>query len=165
VWNWSGVLLVAAAGCTEQPSTVEPTPAPSLVINEVATAGTPSDWFEVVNVSDRRIDLSGLIFVDHAEAFLRAHRFPDVVLSPGERHVQTVTRGEHGFALGSSDGVWIYRFDDRALVDKVEWKHAAKRGASYARIPDVTGPFASATPTRGAPNSVPSRSLVLLDAR
>ena len=35
-----------------------------LVINEVAAAGEPSDWFELYNSSDKVIDLSGVTYTD-----------------------------------------------------------------------------------------------------
>ena len=61
--------------------------------------------------------------------------------------------GWPGFALGSDEelGIWLL---DGTLVASVDWEDG-QSGAdqSYARVPDVTGGFATVdTPTPGAAN-------------
>jgi hypothetical protein len=141
------------AGCVAEP---EPTPGPgSVVINEVAPAGDPHDWFEIINTSDRPIELSDFVFVDRQLDFARARRFPEGTLHPGGRHVQEVLRMEHGFQLGASEGLFVYHHEDRLLIDRVAWKKSqAPRNGSYARVPDGSGRFRpSRRPTPGAENA------------
>lgn len=147
---------------TEAPA-VRPAPAPDpaatrrptgLVINEVAAAGEPDDWFELINVGDRAIDLTDYVYVDARGDLDRARAFPGFELEPGERHVQYVRRAVGGFQLGADESLWIYRASDGALADGVDWaRGAAPRHGSYARIPDGTGAFRTLTrDTQDAPN-------------
>jgi hypothetical protein len=71
--------------------------------------------------------------------------------------VQAVARADVGFALGKSDGLFVYTFEDRRLIDGVEWRGGGSpKGGSLARIPDRTGGFVTvAHATRGAPNAGP----------
>jgi hypothetical protein len=152
--SWPLLLAGLLAGCGIEP---EPTPAPgSLAINEVAPRGEPHDWFEVVNRGDAPIELSDYVFVDRQVDFVRARRFPERTLAPGERHVQEVIRVEHGFQLGDSEALFVYHHDDRVLMDRVAWrKGSAPHRGTFARLPDAHGSFsASRRPTPGAPNAV-----------
>lgn len=146
------ILAAGAAGCVVEP---EAPPGPgSVVINEVAPSGEPHDWFEVVNNSDQPVELSDFVFVDRQVDFLRAKRFPEITLAPGERHVQEVIRTEQGFQLAASEALFIYRHDDRELIDRVTWKKgSAPHRGTYARLPDARGRFApSRRPTPGDAN-------------
>jgi len=125
-----------------------------LVINEVAAAGTPTDWFEVVNATTAPIQLSDFIFVDVADDFVKARPLTAGTLAPGARHVQDVSDAQNGFGLGGDEELWLYRASDQMLSDGVDWvEGASPAGGSFARIPDIFGPFTTVTPdTRGAPN-------------
>jgi len=149
---WLLILLGSAAGCIAEPG--EPPGPGALRINEVAPAGHPHDWFEVVNTGDQPIELSDFVFVDRQVDFLRAKRFPEVTLDPGERHVQEVIRIEQGFQLGDTEALFIYRHDDRVPIDRVAWKKgSAPHRGTYARLPDARGRFApSRRPTPGDEN-------------
>jgi hypothetical protein len=147
------VLLVAFAGCGTADAEVEPAaPAGGLRINEVAAAGTPNDWFEVVNRSDAPIELGDYVFVDAKGDLARARPFPDLTLGPHELHVQDVIKKSTGFGLGKSDGLRI--FAGGVLIDSVTWKAGASpRGGSFARVPDEIGDHVTVKlPTRGLPN-------------
>jgi hypothetical protein len=147
------ILAIGAAGCIGDVE--EPAGPGDLRINEVAPRGEPHDWFEVINTGDRPIELSDFVFVDRQVDFLRAKRFPEITLDPGERHVQEVIRVEQGFQLGDTEALFIYRHDDRVPIDRVAWKKgSAPHRGSYARVPDAGGRFqASRRPTPGGENA------------
>jgi hypothetical protein len=148
----------AAAGPSQPTCRAGVVPSPAarcgLVVNEVAAAGAPDDWFEVINTSGASIDLSDFVYVDTAGALDRAREFPAYELRPGERHVQYVSAPVAGFQLGSDEGLWIYRGDDGALVDHVDWlEGASPAGGSFARLPDGSGAFAPVLrDSQGGPN-------------
>ena len=152
------ILIASTCALSSEACTVDmvsdEAPRGGLVINEIAARGVPTDWFEVLNTSDQPIELSAFVFVDRRGTMARARRFPEVVLAPGQIHVQSVRHAEHGFALGESDGVWLYHFDDRRPVDHVAWAAGASPASgSYARVADGSGRFVTTTPaTPGAPN-------------
>ena len=130
-------------------------PSAALVINEVAAQGEPLDWFELYNASDSYLALANFVLADDLSDASKRVAFPaDLVIAPGGyRQIQLDKDGWPGFALGKDEelGVWTA---DGILADKVEWAEGqADAGASYARVPDVTGDFytvSSVTP--GAPN-------------
>lgn len=127
---------VGATACTE------PAPAPrhGLVLTEVAAAGEPYDWIEVLNVSGHPLDLVDYVYVDLRGDLERARPFSDVTLAPGERHLQPISDLRSGFALGPDEEVWIYRAADGALVDGADWDEgAAPAGGSLARLGDTGG--------------------------
>ena len=125
-----------------------------LVLNEVAAAGTPTDWFEVVNATAAPLELSDFLFVDALDDFVTARALGAGVIAPGARHVQDVADKLNGFGLGGDEAIWLYRAADQMLSDGVDWvEGASPAGSSFARIPDVTGSFVTVTPdTRDAPN-------------
>lgn len=125
-----------------------------LAVNEVAAAGDPTDWFELVNVSGAPVDLTGFMFIDEADDPSMAVPLPASILSPGARHVQEVTDGVTGFALGGDDALWLYRVGTTTACDGVDWGAGqSPSGGSFSRVPDGTGPFRTTTPdTRGVPN-------------
>lgn len=148
-------MVAVAAGCGR----TSETPRPPVVINEVAPAGD-GDWFEVLNVSDRSLELSDYIFVDIRDDFVRARHLDEVEVAPGGRYVQGVSAEDHGFALGDGDGLWLYAFDDRALVDDVTWRAGdARHDTTLARLPDGTGAFhRGSRPSPGYRNRRPRSS-------
>lgn len=125
-----------------------------LAVNEVAAAGNPGDWFELVNVSAGPVDLSGFRFIDEAMDPTMAFALPPTVLAPGARHVQEVSDALNGFGLGAGDALWLYRTGTTAPCDGVDWASGdSPDGGSWARVPDGTGPWRTTTPdTRGVPN-------------
>jgi hypothetical protein len=125
-----------------------------LVINEVAAAGAPRDWFEVVNATAAPLELSDFIFVDVIDDFMKARPLTAGLLAPGARHVEDVSDKLNGFGLGGDEELWVYRAADQVLSDGVDWVEGASPvGGSFARIPDASGPFMTVSPdTRGAPN-------------
>lgn len=144
-------LTAFAAACTEVAAS--PPPRGALRITEVAAAGVPTDWIEVLNVSSQRIELIDYVFVDARDNLGKARPFRDVVLAPGERHVELVFDAACGFALAADEEVWIYRAADGALVDGIDWRQGATpTGGSLARSDD-TGALVSVTrPSPGLPN-------------
>ena len=130
-------------------------PSTALVINEVAAQGEPLDWFELYNASDSYLALANFVLADDLSDASKRVAFPAGLVIPpgGYRQIQLDKDGWPGFALGKDEelGVWTA---DGILADKVEWAEGqADAGASYARVPDVTGDFhtvSSVTP--GAPN-------------
>ncbi len=135
-----------------------PTDAPAgvpiriLVINEVVASGTP-DWFEIVNATTAPVELSDFVYVDAAGDFMKARAFPAMTLGAGARYVQDVDDVTAGFKLAGDEELWVYRASDHALSDGVDWADGASpAGMSYARVPDVFGPFVTQTATRGTAN-------------
>ncbi len=156
-------LSLALAACNAASAAPDhlPTPAPAapgarcpLAINEVAPAGKPTDWVELVNVSDQPIDLSAFAFIDRTRDPARAARLPATVLAPGGRHVQEVTSRDQGFRLGAEDALYLYRAGEVTACDQVAWDDEdAPTSSSFARLPDGTGGFDTASPdTRGVAN-------------
>ena len=123
-----------------------------LALNEIAPGDTP-DWFEVVNATTGSIQLADFAYIDLANDFARAKPFPQMMLGPGARYVQNVDDTVSGFKLASDEELWIYRVSDHALSDGVDWAEgAAPAGMSYARSPDVFGPFVTGAQSKGATN-------------
>jgi hypothetical protein len=123
-----------------------------LVLNEVAPGETP-DWIEVVNATTNPVQLADFVYVDVAGDFTKAKAFPAMTLGPGARYVQNIDDVTSGFKLGSDEEVWIYRASDHALSDGVDWAEgAAPTGMSFARSPDIFGPFVTGAQTRGVAN-------------
>lgn len=161
------VCALALAACADSTAGVDASPlvdAPPapvdadgrcpLVVNEVAAAGQPDDWFEVVNVSAATVDLAGYRFIDEAEEPGAAVAFAPAILAPGARAVQEVRDAVEGFQLGADDALWLYRTGETAPCDSVDWSAGdAPAGGSYSRIPDGTGGFETTEPdTRGVAN-------------
>ncbi|WP_420609570.1 CotH kinase family protein [Candidatus Poriferisodalis sp.] len=126
-----------------------------LVINEVAAKGDPLDWFELHNASRVPIALDGFEMADDLTDVGKRVPFPaGTVIQPGAYMQFSLDKdGWPGFALGSDEelGIWLL---DGTLVASVDWEDG-QSGAdqSYARVPDVTGGFATVdTPTPGAAN-------------
>ena len=126
-----------------------------LVINEVAAKGDPLDWFELHNASRVPIALDGFEMADDLTDVGKRTPFPaGTVIQPGAYMQFSLDKdGWPGFALGSDEevGLWLL---DGTLVASVDWDDGQSgAGQSYARVPDVTGPFETVdTPTPGAAN-------------
>jgi hypothetical protein len=142
----------AAADAPEPDAPPPGTPLRILVINEVAPGENP-DWIEVVNATLAPVQLADFVFVDAEGDFVKAVPFPSMMLGPGARFVQDIDGTVVPFKLASDEEVWIYRASDHALSDGIDWPDgAAPTGMSYARIPDVFGPFQTAPQSRGGAN-------------
>lgn len=123
-----------------------------IALTEVAASENP-DWFEIVNATLSPVQLSDFVYVDVAGDFAKAKAFPAMMLGPGARYVQNVDDATSGFKLGSDEELWIYRASDQALSDGVDWAEGAcPTGMSYARSPDIFGPFVTGAQSKGAPN-------------
>ena len=138
-----------------EPKTAEE-PAADLIINEVAARGRPRDWFELYNASGAPLALAGFMFADDLTDRRRRTPFPEgLSIAPGAYlRIELDADGWPGFALGRDEELGIWRTDGR-LVAQVDWRDGESgRGLSYARVPDVTGPFRTViAPTPGAPNA------------
>ncbi len=124
------------------------------VINEVAAAGQPRDWFELYNPGVGDIDLSRFYFTDDIAGRPRRGRFPTGARLPaGGYYVQTLGRGFPGFKLGSGEQLAIYS-PEGERIDWVDWAEGdSPRGHSYGRIPNGTGDFVTLwVPTAGTDN-------------
>lgn len=161
------VIVLAATACADSTAGVDASPlvdAPPppldadgrcpLVINEVAAAGQPDDWFELVNVSSATVELAGFRFIDEADDPSTAVTFTPGILAPGARAVQEVRDAVEGFQLGADDALWLYRVGESTHCDGVDWSAGdAPAGGSYSRVPDGTGSFETTEPdTRGVAN-------------
>ena len=139
-----------SAGNDEASSGAAP-PDAGLVINEIAAQGDPLDWFELYNSSDSQLALANFVVADDLADPGKRVAFPsDLVIPPGGYiQVQLDKDGWPGFALGRDEelGIWTA---DGVPVARVDWDEGqADAGASYARVPDVSGEFQTVrTPTR-----------------
>ena len=128
---------------------------PSLIINEVAAHGEPRDWFELYNASGVPLALQDFVLADDLTD--RSRRFPFLPgrIEPGA-YLQIELDSDRwpGFALGRDEELGIWTWYGRPVA-QVDWREGdSGRGTSYARVPDLTGPFKTvASPTPGAPNA------------
>lgn len=123
-----------------------------LVINEVAAAGRPHDWFELYNGSGRPISLAGLTYSDHPADVRRRASLEPRILAPGE-HFVVVLSGAPGYRLGASEALVLFA-PDGARIDGIDWGEGdAPRGRTLARVYDGSPELiARAAPTPGEPN-------------
>ena len=153
VGSFSGVF--GGAPTSTQDRYQEPALGDELIINEVASKGSPLDWFELYNNSAEPIKLDGLLLADGLNNVAKLVAFPDNLVIPagGYLQIELDKDGWPGFALGGDEelGIWT---EDGDLVDFVDWDEGqAGEGMSFARVPDGTGEFQTVdTPTPGAPN-------------
>lgn len=146
------LLLLVACEPNFEPGPAEPTsPYAGLVINEVAAAGRPHDWFELYNNSERPIPLAGLSYSDHPQDPRRRASLGSGVLAPGAHLLVELRSG--GIRLGAGEVLALFGPDGTRL-DVVDWSEGdAPVGRSYARQWDGSDQLISrATPTPGAPN-------------
>ncbi len=143
-----------AAGAEAAPATTDAART-GLVINEIAAQGDPLDWVELHNASDSEVALANFVLADDlTDAGKRTPFPPELMIPPGAYlWIELDQDGWPGFALGKDEefGIWTM---DGVLVGEVDWAEGqADAGTSFARLPDVTGPFRTVlTPTPGAPN-------------
>jgi hypothetical protein len=140
-------------GAGEEP---ERTSRALVFINEVAAAGEPSDWFELINLGDEPVDLFRWTFTDDLAAPDAGRFAPEDRLEPGQVLQVFVTEEQTGFKLGGEEALYLFD-EDGALSDKVAWSEGGSpAGGSYARLPDGTGDFETTdAPTPGQHNEGP----------
>ena len=143
-----------SAGNDEASSGAAP-PDVGLVINEIAAQGDPRDWFELYNSSDSQLALANFVVADDLSDPGKRVPFPsDLVIPPGGYlQVELDKDGWPGFALGRDEELGIWTADGMPVA-RVDWDEGqADAGASYARVPDVSGEFQTVrTPTPGDAN-------------
>ena len=129
---------------------------PPLIINEVAARGEPRDWFELYNASGVPLALADYVLADDLTD--RGRRIPFLTglrIEPGAYlRVELDSDRWPGFALGRGEELGIWTWYGRPVA-QVDWRNGdSGRGTSYARVPDLTGPFRTVSePTPGAPNA------------
>jgi hypothetical protein len=124
-----------------------------LVINEVAAAGEPSDWFELYNGGAATIDLSGVTFSDDDADRAKGKIAAGTTLAPGAYLAVDVSDEAAGFKLSSDERLGLYA-PSGAPIDLIDWEEGSSpAGKSLGRIPNGAGPFVTLdVPTRGAAN-------------
>jgi hypothetical protein len=151
-----------AAGPDAAPDASGP-PLDIVRVNEVAAAGSPADWIEVVNASSAAVELSEYCFIDSGPIAM-CSAFPAMSLAPGAYFAIDATDETNGFKLGGDEEVSIFRIADQRLSDKVDWNEGdSPAGEAFARIPDSSGPFARTNMvTRAAANLADNPSAPLM---
>ncbi|HEY4179985.1 MAG TPA: hypothetical protein VGM90_24250 [Kofleriaceae bacterium] len=146
---------------------VDTAPLDILRLNEVVASGTP-DWIEVVNHTAAAVQMSDFCFTDTLTDFTTCKPFAAMSLAPGARFAQDIDTATAGFKLASDEEVWILRIADQRISDGVDWDEGdSPANSSFARLPDITGLFATTNqPTKGAVNlasdpNAPLRTLVI----
>lgn len=124
-----------------------------LVINEVAAAGDPTDWFELVNTSDKELDLTGCTFTDTLDNPTLATFEAGTRIAPGAYLVVEVSDETVGFKLGGDEALGLFA-PDGTTIDVADWDEGqSPTGGSFGRAPDGAGDFVTLTPaTRGESN-------------
>lgn len=126
---------------------------PRAALNEIAAASDGSDFVEIAAFpvfQSATLDLAGWAIATTGGRYT----FPaGATMARGG--FLALSEGVLGFSLGLNDRVWLYDAEG-ALQDVIGWGVDDLRGASYGRLPDLTGalvPNSVATP--GAPNQSP----------
>lgn len=140
-------------GGQDMTETPKPDAWAGLVINEVAAAGEPSDWFELYNGSDKAIDLSGVTYTDDPALPAQATFAQGTMLAAGAYLQVFVDDTGAGFKLGSDEQLALYSPSGVELA-VVDWDEGASPATkSFGRFPDGAGEFKTLnTPTPGAKN-------------
>lgn len=128
----------ASTDDTTTDATIDPS---GIVINEVAPAGSPDDWFELYNTSDVAVDLTGWTFSDRAEDPRPVPFLDGSSVAPGGYLLVQFDDTYPGFGLGGADSLVVYGPDGEE-VDITAWEEgAAPEGQSWGRLPNGTGTF------------------------
>lgn len=145
--SWAPLGLLSCLACESSTTAAEADH--SVVINEVSS--TDGDRIELVNATDRVVNLYGWTITDSSRDPNKAYAFPDgTYVAPGQ-FVVLYKGDNHAFGLGSKDGVVL--LDPAGNVsDSTNWK-SNEAVTSWCRIPDLTGPFRTCVrPTFGHKN-------------
>lgn len=157
----------ATPGAANVCGTASPTPTPTststlpssgaVVVNEVeSNGGDPDDWFELFNMTDAAIDLTGYEVRDDGDASDHRYELPSGSILParGFLVVQKSVGSAPGFpfGLGSADMVRLFSPNHTTLIAQAAWTaHAA---TTFGRCPDGTGDFRdTAAATKGTANA------------
>ncbi len=114
-----------------------------IVINEVAAAGEPNDWFELINTGTQDVDLTGCTYTDDMTDPAKAVFAAGTIIKAGERLSFDASDETAGFKLGGDEE--LHLFDPAGQsIDSVDWDEGnSPEGGSFARLPDGTGAFAA----------------------
>lgn len=125
-----------------------------VVINEIESNGSATDWVEIMNIGTYPVNISGWYMYDDGGESRAGDVTPveeGTILNPGELFVfdQNV---HFTFGLGKNDLVSVYTESGLLVAEESTGvEHAA---GSLSRCPDGTGDFVDAPfPTKGQPNS------------
>lgn len=122
-------------------------PVDALILNEVESDGTGSDWIELYNPTTVQIDASGLIAKDSGEGNNVVLPASSLV-APGSYLAIDVT------GLGGTDAARLFTADGATLIDETTWSGHADE--TWGRCPDAVGAFGETeAATRGAANLCP----------
>ncbi len=180
----TGAVSATDAGVTvatdTPPTTRDVAAGGALVINEIRAVG--EEWVELFNAGASPVDLSDVMVTDTetddgGPRVARAMRFPrGTMLSPGQYVVVVSDQADAGsgpqtrcpdggpttcfhasWSLSASRGenVWVLSPTGAVTTRELYPMEAAPEGQSWGRVPDGTGPFATARPTPGAANVRP----------
>lgn len=160
------------------PGAAEPEITAGPVINEimanthVADPAHPeydsNDWIEIANHATTTMNLADYYLSDDASN-LKKWRLPAGTLRAGGWMVFDEVSGFHspiatGFGIDQAgEGIYLSHLPGNAsdrVCDAVKFKGQTV-DASWARLPDGTGFFVAATPTKGSRNLTPITSLVI----
>jgi len=140
MYRWIGMIacMLVLSGCGTEGSTGS-----GIVINEVAPAGKPFDWFELYNKGEKEVDLSKWSFTDDLTNKKNKANFPEkTVIKPGEYKIFYLGNDWPGFGLGKKGEELGLMDPEGKTVDSVKWpKGAAPETKSFGRFPDLTGEF------------------------
>ena len=125
-------------------------PATTIKVNEVeSNLGLPGDWVEFYNTGVAAVDLGGYEFRDNDNSRLPYIIPANTVIQPGGFLV--LDEAQFGFGLGAGDQARLFAPGGVTLVDSYTW--TAHASTTYARCPDGTGAFQTATTsTKGTAN-------------
>ncbi len=139
--------------------------AAAVVVNEVAPAGVPADWVELLNPGDAAVDLGGWTLHDSDPLNAPFAFSAGTTLAPGATLL--VPRDDTGaagfpFGLGADDALTLNDASG-ARVDHVSWSGAGKVDA-LGRLPDGDRTFRPLyVPTPGRPNQAPGGLAVVIN--
>ena len=126
-----------------------------LVINEVAPAGVPNDWFELYNGTGRALDLSAVTFSDDVAVVDKGRFTAGTTLDAGRYLVVIVSDEAVGFKLGGDEAL-VLAGPDGEVIDTVDWAEGdAPEGKTWGRWPDKNGEFRQLVPSPGGANAKP----------
>ncbi len=126
-----------------------------LVINEVAPAGVPNDWFEIYNGTGRALDLSAVTFSDDVAVVDKGRFAAGTTLEAGRYLVVIVSDEAVGFKLGADEAL-LLAGPDGEVIDTTDWADGdAPEGKTWGRWPDKNGELRQLVPSPGGPNAKP----------
>lgn len=127
----------------------------TLLINEIAAKGDPSDWIELLYLAPAEspaLDVSAYRLGDQDDLSLASPLNVDFI-QPQERLIIEINDETLGFKLGSDEAVYLWDSNGH-LIDFYDWDEGASpEGGSLSRVPDGVGEFITTlVHTRGSEN-------------